>query len=134
MVIMSSRVDITGKRFGSLVVLSYNRYRNNKSYWNVECDCGRFTTARSDKLRSKRTKSCGCHNEPLEMPNLDNPEKDLKIKRYEKVLYAIISLSLEQDNEEVVNIIINAIRGHELSDEYEGDALEGIDFMGQFDE
>ena len=52
------RLDLTGKRFGRLVVISYKR----ESKWLCRCDCGNESLVRSDHLKSAATRSCGCLN------------------------------------------------------------------------
>lgn len=48
-------------RFGRLIVLAYSHSdKNYNKYWRCLCDCGRETTVIGDKLRSGKTKSCGC--------------------------------------------------------------------------
>lgn len=57
-------IDITGKRFGRLVVLGRNyeeeKKHNNNTYWNCKCDCGRIITVVKSSLIQGQTKSCGC--------------------------------------------------------------------------
>lgn len=58
---MSELIDLTGKRFGKLVVLK--RVDNNKHrqpQWECLCDCGNKTIVVGQKLRKGITKSCGC--------------------------------------------------------------------------
>ena len=55
-VLASTTNDLTGQRFGRLVVLD----RLPKQKWKCRCDCGRTNTVRSTHLRSGRTCSCGC--------------------------------------------------------------------------
>lgn len=51
--------DLTGKRFGKLVVqLRVNG--TNPIKWECLCDCGYPATVRGGNLKSGRTKSCGC--------------------------------------------------------------------------
>ena len=56
--------DLTGKRFGKLVVVEKERKVNKtgKSYvwWKCVCDCGNITHAYTSSLKSCFTKSCGC--------------------------------------------------------------------------
>lgn len=65
---MSSRIDLTGQRFGRLVVLGlgYRKKRDDdrgsRAYWDCECDCGNLCTIVSDSLIAGKTKSCGCYN------------------------------------------------------------------------
>lgn len=54
-------IDISGKRFGSLVALSMNgRDKHNKILWLCKCDCGKELDVVGNKLRNGNTKSCGC--------------------------------------------------------------------------
>lgn len=60
-------VDLTGQRFGRLVVVRYlGRPRNSKSslsthsLWECLCDCGKTSRPNSQSLRKGKTKSCGC--------------------------------------------------------------------------
>ena len=57
--------DLTGKRFGKLLVLDRNfEYQNIKeskqTYWNCICDCGSKTVVIGGKLVFGHTQSCGC--------------------------------------------------------------------------
>jgi hypothetical protein len=54
-------LDIAGKRFGKLTVIS--RDQNNKtgqSRWLVRCDCGNQKIVTGSKLTTGHTLSCGC--------------------------------------------------------------------------
>ena len=62
-------IDLTGKRFGKLVVIELNHKTqktlangNKKSnyYWKCKCDCGKEVIKSGDSLRRGHTKSCGC--------------------------------------------------------------------------
>ncbi len=56
-----STKDLTGKKFGKLIVLSFSHYSNDKyAYWNCRCDCGCEKTVYSYNLISGAVKSCGC--------------------------------------------------------------------------
>lgn len=57
---MSKRIDLTGQRFGMLVVLSRAKSTNNGTMWLCKCDCGVIKTIRTNNLRMGTTKSCGC--------------------------------------------------------------------------
>ena len=55
--------DITGKRFGRLVVIRYAGKTKSKSpltLWLCLCDCGREYVVRAKSLSRGLTKSCGC--------------------------------------------------------------------------
>lgn len=56
----ASRKDLTGMRFGRLVVLKYSRQLNKKTLWICKCDCGTVREFRGDLL-GKPTISCGCY-------------------------------------------------------------------------
>ncbi len=63
---MSSQMEsLIGQKFGLLTVVDDGepylwRGRVSKRTLVCECDCGNSTTVRSDALRSKHTRSCGC--------------------------------------------------------------------------
>lgn len=57
---MPALIDITGQRFGRLVVLREARRRDNRARWECRCDCGRITETQGRYLRKGLTKSCGC--------------------------------------------------------------------------
>lgn len=59
---MSAFQDLTGKRFGRLVVLkrAVNSIPDNKVQWLCRCDCGNTTVIRARCLIKSHTKSCGC--------------------------------------------------------------------------
>jgi len=56
---MSKRIDLTGQRFGKLVVVGYSHTENKHAYWLCKCDCGNITTKDSVRLRNHRVLSCG---------------------------------------------------------------------------
>jgi hypothetical protein len=57
---MSLLKDLTGQRFGKLLVKSYAGYLSGSAGWLCECDCGRTKVIRSAGLRAGRSRSCGC--------------------------------------------------------------------------
>ena len=62
-VVKSGRVlkDITGQRFGMLVVTGRDRRDGEReAHWHVRCDCGGATIVRGGSLRSGLQDSCGC--------------------------------------------------------------------------
>lgn len=56
--------DITGRRFGRLVVVKFNRFVGEKparrSLWDCICDCGNSRTVQKANLANGHTSSCGC--------------------------------------------------------------------------
>lgn len=55
-------VDISGNRYGSLVVMSrdYSIKRDNRAYWICVCDCGATVSIQGKDLRAGKIESCGC--------------------------------------------------------------------------
>lgn len=52
--------NLTGERFGRLLVLNYAGKRGRQVTWNCQCDCGQSKIVRALHLRSGHTQSCGC--------------------------------------------------------------------------
>lgn len=69
----SKIIDLTGKRFGNLVVISmiHDSSCSSGPLWLCLCDCGNSVECRSKSLRSGYRISCGCKSE----------ENKLNIKR-----------------------------------------------------
>lgn len=55
---MANFKDITGRRFGQLVVV--NRCPDQLSYWLCLCDCGNIHKVKTANLTGGYVKSCGC--------------------------------------------------------------------------
>jgi hypothetical protein len=62
---MPPRIDLTGQRFGRLVVEGYSHTKNGKTHWVCKCDCGKRVTVISDSLRRGKTRSCGCYRDEV---------------------------------------------------------------------
>lgn len=61
--------DITGQRFGRLVVVKFVELRT-QARWLCRCDCGNETTVPGGSLRNGNTRSCGClHRESIQKTN-----------------------------------------------------------------
>ena len=54
--------DLTGQRFGRLVVVTRDTTKLRRVYWRCQCDCGTVKSVASDKLVAGETRSCGCYN------------------------------------------------------------------------
>lgn len=55
--------DLTGQRFGRLVVLHEGeRNHRNSIRWLCKCDCGNETQVTTHRLNKGQTQSCGCLN------------------------------------------------------------------------
>ena len=63
---MSAKKDLTGQRFGRLLVIREAGRKNGKVAWLCRClgkngdDCGKEVVVREDHLRNGDTQSCGC--------------------------------------------------------------------------
>ena len=68
----SQFIDLTGKRFGKLLVIAKEPVAaDGKTYWLCQCDCGNTCIVYSYSLRKGLQKSCGCGR-----------RKDLKGQRF----------------------------------------------------
>jgi len=52
--------DLSGIRFGKLVVINKSRSTGETTIWNCQCDCGNTIEIRRGNLISTATNSCGC--------------------------------------------------------------------------
>lgn len=52
--------DITGKRFGRLIVLKRSGSRHGEAGWLCQCDCGNEKIIPGYTLKHGKTRSCGC--------------------------------------------------------------------------
>lgn len=58
---MNKLVDLTGKRFGKLIVVERaENAPNGVAIWKCKCDCGNIAFVRGGNLKSGGVKSCGC--------------------------------------------------------------------------
>ena len=57
-------VDLVGKKYGKLTVLSLDHYdeENRQYYWECQCDCGNKCVVYGGHLKDGHTTSCGCIN------------------------------------------------------------------------
>lgn len=70
-------MDLTGERYGKLVVLELDHVERSTRYWKCQCECGNTTVVREGNLQHGITKSCGClrreHKKPskIEVQKID---------------------------------------------------------------
>ena len=56
---MGKFINLTGQKFGKLIVKFFSHTDNRKqSYWTCECDCGNKTTVRGSELKNGTYISC----------------------------------------------------------------------------
>jgi hypothetical protein len=56
-----NKINMVGKTFTYLTVISYHKKHNKKTYWNCQCKCGKTVIVDGTKLRNNHTRSCGCY-------------------------------------------------------------------------
>jgi len=75
---MGKKKDLTGNRFGRLLVIK--EVGQDKYYyfvWECLCDCGNYTRTTSKRLINGDTKSCGCLNlEAIKKSNTTHGKKN----------------------------------------------------------
>ena len=57
---MPSLIDLTGQRFGRLLVVEKSKSKYGYVTWLCKCDCGNEKVVSGDMLRKGKTNSCGC--------------------------------------------------------------------------
>jgi hypothetical protein len=57
---MSKIVDLTGKRFGRLIITKKAFSKNGRMFWNCLCSCGTEKAINGKDLRHGSVNSCGC--------------------------------------------------------------------------
>ena len=62
------KLDLTGQRFGKLIVLAPAENIGTRTAWLCRCDCGRETAVTTLRLRDGRRTSCGCDKEHFGAP------------------------------------------------------------------
>lgn len=54
--------DLTGRKYGNLTVIGFDRSEGGKRYWNCLCDCGNTRSVMTSVLNRGFVTSCGCMN------------------------------------------------------------------------
>ena len=57
--IEASRINEIGNKYGKLTVVEYAYTKNNRAYWNCQCECGNVVAIQGPHLRAGNTISCG---------------------------------------------------------------------------
>jgi len=104
----SSFIDLTGKRFGRLIVISRaNTPRGHKycTRWLCKCDCGNETTTSIGNLKKGISTSCGCYRkEIISLPDGEASKNSIYRTYRDNASKRNIVFSLSK--EEVFEIII----------------------------
>ena len=64
-------IDLTGKRFGHLTVISRHESSRNNTKWLCHCDCGNDVYIYTNALIHGKRKSCGCKTGTTEIKDLN---------------------------------------------------------------
>lgn len=76
-------IDITGKRYGRLLVVERADSAKGKTRWLCKCDCGKECIVHGSSLKSGNTTSCGCYK-------TENAKKLYSgVRQNDKRLYAV---------------------------------------------
>ena len=59
------KIDITGERFGRLLVIMEAGHKGKQSLWLCKCDCGNNVLTDIYTLKKGKTKSCGCYQKDV---------------------------------------------------------------------
>lgn len=57
---MSRPIDLSGRRFGRLLVIGRDMIRPGRPHWLCRCDCGNWHAVAGFALRRGAVVSCGC--------------------------------------------------------------------------
>ncbi len=79
-------VDITGQRFGRLVVLESVGSDSGRVQWRCKCDCGGEVVRASKNLRNGTATSCGCRKAEASAENIAARIVDLSGMRFGKLV------------------------------------------------
>ncbi len=91
---MAARVkDLTGQRFGRLVVLRRGLGKPGRVFWDCQCDCSRTITVYAGSLLQGGTRSCGCLQKEARTARGTKPIHDLTGQRFSRLL--VVERSLE---------------------------------------
>jgi len=67
---MANIKELTGKRFGKLIVLSFYKRIKNQTMWICKCDCGTIKIINGSNLTRNITSSCGCYGKEQRIKSL----------------------------------------------------------------
>ena len=97
---MPKFTDLTGHRFGKLIVISREPNKGNFTMWLCHCDCGNETVVYRNGLTQGRTKSCGCLKSDSSRNNINkNRRKPLDTKiAFTNNIYSIYKANAKRKN------------------------------------
>lgn len=91
----SRRLDLTGQRFGKLVVLEHAGSSQGGVLWRCRCDCGAEIVENRHHLTAGNRKSCGCAQREAGLRNLEaaRERRDfLHRARYSRLMVGLVHI------------------------------------------
>lgn len=83
------RIDLVGRVFGELEVISYSHTSLNTAYWNCKCSCGNTTILAGKNLKARamtgNPQGCGCKKRKY--PKMDRGEFNTYTRWVSEKLY-----------------------------------------------
>ena len=121
------RIDLTGKRFGMLVVTGLVDCKSKKRLkWRCICDCGKSCSVLGESLRSGNTKSCGCRVRQVLL------DANTKHGKANTKLYGVwCSMKSRCYNEKSSSYVNYGKRGITICDEWKNDFAAFYDWAVQ---
>ncbi|UJF17500.1 hypothetical protein L0B53_01650 [Vibrio sp. SS-MA-C1-2] len=95
--IIRNRIDLTFQRFGLLIAVSTDTYKDQKG-WLCHCDCGNLAFARADALIRGRRKSCGC------LRRFKRTDKNNQIEYYHRDIFASKNIKQVESLQDLVKL------------------------------
>lgn len=98
--------DLSGKRFGKLIVRPYyetnidNKPQNDERYWLCKCDCGELKFVRASDLINGTSISCGCYEQKIDSETISKNNKAKKKRKYIKKNKLAIQNKYDLDSKE----------------------------------
>lgn len=79
---MPKMIDLTGRRYGHLVVIGLHDRQQSGARrnlrWLCQCDCGKQAVVIGHNLRIGNTKSCGCRRNQMQSKSLKEAWRIIK--------------------------------------------------------
>ena len=75
---MGQLLNLTGQRFGRLVVVEYSHSKDG-AFWKCQCDCGNASIVKGAHLRYGSNKSCGCGSKETARRNVDTAREARRV-------------------------------------------------------
>lgn len=76
--------NLTGKKFGRLIAISFVKTKQSGRVWKCYCGCGKWTEKTVSYLYNHRTQSCGCMNIHKRYPRVPETLKRVYINMQQR--------------------------------------------------